>query len=314
MSKLNFLVYLNTYSDARSSNAPSMSNFKWTREIEGIPAGNPLSEGFSLAPGETKTLFDGTRTLASNSSTAWDLTLKPLSTNTYVLKAAGAPLPNFRTPRAIGSDATTAVSVTVNGPLATFASSAGTPFDFSTTVVGDYIRVGNLFSQSNQGEHKVLAKTATSVTVELYGASVESGIVLGAGFADQFQVYSAAGVQKGDTLVISGGFSIVSQRSYKITDVAANYIEFYLTDVLPQESGVTNAAIAVYSAAKQLIYLETDQKILASVNGAQNVNVEPFIINDSKQPGVFMLKATAFSLAITNQSTDTATLYLASVE
>lgn len=314
MSKLSMLIHLIAYSDSRASNAPDFNNFRWTRNIDSIDAKNPLSEGFTLAPGETKTLFDGTRTLASNSSTSWDLTLKPLSTNTYVLKAVGAPLPNFRTPRVIGSDATTAVSVTVNGPLAIFTSTAGTPFDFSTVIVGDYIRVGNLFSQANQGERKVLAKTATSVTVELEGANVESGIVLGAGFADQFQVYSALGVQKGDTLVISGGFSVISQRSYKITDVAANYLEFYLTDVLPQESGVINAAIAVYSAAKQFIYMETDQKVLASVNGAQNVNVEPFVINDSKQPGVFMLKATAFSLEVTNQSTDPATLYLASVE
>lgn len=314
MSKLNFLVFLNTYSDARASNAPSLSNFKWTREIEGIPAANPTSEAFVLAPGESKTLFNGTRTLASDNTTEWDLSLKPLSTTTYRLEAVAGSLPNFRTPRSTGADATTEISVTVNGPLATFASTGGTPLNLAAVVVGDYARIGDLFNQANQGEFKVLAKTATSLTVELQGAVVESGIVLGADFAEQLQIYSAAGVQKGDTLIISSGFSIVSQNSYEITDVAANYIEFAFSDVLPEELGITNAGIAVYSAAKQIVYLESDKKATLTINGDQSVKMEPFVINDSVRPGVFMVKATVFSLEVQNTSTDPATLFLASAE
>lgn len=314
MSKLNFLVYLNTYSDPSASNNPSLSNFKWTREITGISAQNPLSEALSLAPGESKSIFNGSRTLAQDGTTQYSISLKPLSSNTYILKAVSGTLPNFRTPRSTGADATTAVTITVNGPLATFASTAGTAFNFAAVQVGDKARIGSDFNVLNQGEYKILAKTATSFTVENQSASAEGPIVMGADFADQIQIYSAAGVQIDDTIVISGGFSIVTQGSYKITDVAANYVEFYSTDALPIESNIQTQAIAIYSAAKNVIYIEADEKTQVTVNGSVVANIEPFIIGSSKQPGVFMLKSTVYSLSLQNTSLDSASLFVASVE
>lgn len=59
MSKLNISINLNTYSDKRSSNAPSMTNFKWNRTINGIDAQNAQSQQFTIAPNTTVTLFTG---------------------------------------------------------------------------------------------------------------------------------------------------------------------------------------------------------------------------------------------------------------
>lgn len=314
MSKTNLLFFLNNYSDTASSNSPSLSNFKWNRQISSIPSQNGLSEQISLAPGESKTIFDGSRTLLHDNTTEYSIALKPLSSNTYVLTAVAGTMPKFRTPRIIGSDATTAVSVTVNGPLAVFQSTAGTDFNFSTVVVGDFVRLGSVFNASNQGEFKILSKTSDSVTVELSGAVSESNIVLSSGFADQFQVYSAAGVQIDDTIIITGGFSEVTQGSYEITDVAANYLEFYSTSVLPEEANVLTMDIDVYSAAKQLIYVETDNLIELTINDTQQVKVEPFIINDTVCPGVFLIKSTIYSLNINNISTNTASIFNASIE
>lgn len=314
MSKLNFLVYLNTSSDPSSSNNPSLNNFKWTREITGIPASNPISQALPLAPGESKTLFSGTRTLSGDGSTVYSIAPKPLSSNTYIFSATSGTLPNFRTPRSTGADATTAVTVTLNGPLVTFTSTAGTPFNLAAVQVGDFARIGNLFNQLNQGEYQILAKTSTSFTVENFTAVAEGPIVLGAGFAAQVQIYSAAGVQAGDTLVISGGFSLVTQGSYKITAVAANYLEFYFTDILPAESGIMTTAIAVYSAAKSLVYIECDQKATITINGSQTMNMEPLVVNDFVQPGVFMVHSTIYSLSIQNNSLETANAFLATVE
>lgn len=314
MSKLNLLVYLNAYSDPNSSNNPSLGNFRWSRDIAGIPASNAISQEVPLAPGESKSLFSGVRTLASDGTTIWSIALKALSSNTYVLSATSGTLPNFRIPRSIGSDATTAVTVTLNGPIATFTSTGGTPFNLAAVQVGDFVRIGNLFNQLSQGEWKIIAKTGTSFTVENPSASAEGPIVLGAGFASQVAIYSAAGVQVGDTLVISAGFSLVTQGSYKVTAVAANYLEFYSTKVLPQESGIQTTGINLYSAAKSLVYIECSQKSILTINGSQSVKVEPLIVNDFAQPGVFLVHATIYSLSIQNDSTDPSDIVMLSVE
>jgi hypothetical protein len=397
MSKLNFLVFLNTYSDAASSNAPALSNFKWARELTGIPASNPVSATHSLAPGESKSLFNGTRTLNSDNTTEYSIALKPLSTQNYRITNTGGAAPNFRTPRAISTGATTQVTTTVNGPIVMFSAAAAVPaqpaqfvgqiggmttpvtivaltagaagnvtlpidgvssinqlivgwntanpsnqlqlqlgddsqvptggqfvltggsdamtgMDMTNVQVGDHVRIGTQFNVLNQGEYKILAKSANSFTVENQTAVNEGPITLGSGFADQIQIYSAAGVQVGDTLVLSSGFSAVTLGSYKVTDVAANWVEFYSTDVLPVESGIVNPGLAIYSAAKQLVYMEADQKTAITVNGSLVSNLEPFIILDDKQPGVFMLKSTVYSLSIQNLALDTASVFIATVE
>lgn len=314
MSKLNFLVFLNTYSDPSASNNPSLSNFKWNRDVSGLPASNPLSEAFSLAPAESKDIFNGSRTLLSDNTTTFSIALKPLSSQTYVLTATAGTLPNFRTPRAIATDATSEVTVTVNGPLAIFTFTAGTLPNLASVVVGDYVRIGDQFNQLSRGEFKILAKTSTSFTIENQVAAAEGPIVLGATFADQIMIYSAAGVQVGDTIVISSGFSAVTQGAYKVTSVGPNFLEFYSTNLLPQESGIVDPAINIYYAAKTLIYIETNQKVNVVINGTQTITVDPIITGVSRQPGILMLTHLVYSLSVTSQSTDTASLFLASVE
>lgn len=291
-----------------------MSNFKWVRSINGISSTEPISESITLAPGESKTLFNGTRTISHDNTTVYDLTLKPLSSNTYLLEYVSGTLPNFRTPRNIATDATSQVTVTKNGPLTIFTATGGTLFSTTAIQVGDYVRIGSLFNSLSQGEYKILAKTSTSFTVENSGSVAEGPITLGVGFADQIQVYSAAGVQINDTLIISGGFSLVTQGSYKITSVGAQFIEFYSTAVLPQETGIQTDSFNIYDSAKNFIYLETDQKLSLTLNGSLISNIEPFIIGSAKQPGLFMLKSTIYSASITNQSTESANVFCASIE
>ena len=95
MSKLNFLVFLQTYSDSSASNSPSLSNFRWSRNVDGLSVNNPISQAFVLAPGESRTLFDGTRTLSHDGTTQYSLTLKPLSLHTFCVSGS---LPNFELP------------------------------------------------------------------------------------------------------------------------------------------------------------------------------------------------------------------------
>jgi hypothetical protein len=59
MSTLNLLVFLNSYADSKSSNSPTLSNFRWSREIDLIPAANSTSQSVVLQVSETKTIFTG---------------------------------------------------------------------------------------------------------------------------------------------------------------------------------------------------------------------------------------------------------------
>lgn len=321
MSKLSLSVFLNAYDDAAASNAPSRNPIKWARDLQSILVNNPKSEDYTIAPGETRSLFSGTRTLNQDLTTRYDLSLKPLATTTYVLAWSGiGTAPDFRTPRNIGDDATTQVNVTTNGPVVTFTSTGmATQFDFSTVVIGDYVTIGNVFNLVNQGTFQIISKDTTSVSVVNALAVAEGPVPLGSGFADQFQVFSAAGVQVGDTLIISAGFSPVSWGSYEITAVYAESIEFSSTAILPQESQI-NTEVAIYSMAKQLIYMEASAKVSVSINGGDAVIIEPFQLTNcltalqANQPGMLLLKSTIYSLDVTNSGIDPVNVFLAAVE
>jgi hypothetical protein len=314
--KMNLLVFLNTYSDTSPTNAPKLNCIKRTRGVNGVVVGKSKAEECVLAPGETRTLFDGSRTLLQDLTTQYTLALKPLTSNTYVLSWAGGTAPAFRTARTTGASATTEITVTSNGPTLTLASTGGTPLALIAggAVAGDEVRIGSLFNVLNQGHFTILSLTATSVTVKNEVGVAEGPVVLGSGFSQQFQVYSQAGVQIGDTIKISGGFSPVSRRSFSITDVAAGYLEFYSTDALPQEGPVTTNAISIYSQAKNLVYVEADRKCGLTINGVAAGEIEPFVIGSSTQPGIFIRKSLMWQMSITNLDSVAANIYMAAVE
>jgi hypothetical protein len=315
MAKLNLLVNINSYADPAPSNNPSLNLFKWCRDFSGIPVDKPQSLQFSLAPGENRTVFDGTRTLLSDGSTQFQLLLKSGTSNTYVLKHVGGTAPQFRVSRSTGADATTMVAVTKNGDVCTFASTGGTLFALIAggVVVGDQVKIATGFQATNQGIFKVIAVTATSFAVENANGVAEGPITLGAGFADAVKIYGAAGVQVGDTVKIASVFSPATRGSYEITGVNSSEIEFYSTSALPLET-VTAPGVTVYSQAKRLFYIETDKRISLTVNGAAQGNVEPIVSGTDVRPGIALRSETAWSLVVANDSLDTANIFIASVE
>lgn len=310
---------MNAYSDKHSSNAPSENNFKWERSFNGIPVSNPNSYGFQLAPGETKTLFNGIRALTQDNTTQYSIAPVAGNPALYTLSWVGGTSPTFRTGRTTGADATTQVTVTLNGPVLTFASTGGTPFNLTGggVVVGDYVRIGNLFNVANQGltGWKIISVTATSFSVSNEIGSPEGPITLGSGFASQIDIYSAAGVQKGDTLQVSGGFSPITQASYLITDVSDKFVQFSSLSVLPTEGPITTTAIAVYSQAQRMVYLESDQRVAMTINGVSGNEISPLVTTDAcgSKPGVFLRMSTIWLMTVTNASTNTANLFFAAI-
>jgi hypothetical protein len=321
MSNFNFLIYLNAYSDRNPSNNPSKNNFRWERALNSIPVGKPSSLDFSLAPGETKTVFDGTRVLTQDGTTEYSIAPAMNKLATYQLTWVGGTSPSFRTARTTGADSTTSVTVTLNGPVVTFTSTSGTNFDLISggVVVGDWVNVGNLFNLDNQGMWQIIAVTATSFSVANLGGVAEGPIALGAGFASQVDIYSSAGVQINDTLVISGGFSPVTQGSYVVTAVTDGWVQFSTTAVLPVEGPILTEGITIYSDAQRLVYLESDQHVTMSLNSSSGDEINPLIVNGCNGcqqtiPGMFLRTSIVYSMTVTNVSQSTASLFFAAIE
>jgi hypothetical protein len=317
--KLNLLIHLNGYSDTNNSNEPTLNNFRWNREYLGLEITDPSSRLVNLDSGESLSLFSGSVSLSSDATTEYDIDLKSGSSSTYKIIHSFGTAPLFRTPRTSGADATTEVTVTKNAKVLKFESTGGTLFSLVVggAVVGDKVRIGDVFNPSNRGEYKIIAITATSFSIENETGLAESNIVLGSGFASEVNIYSSAGVQVGDKIAINNGFSLVTLGTYEITDVSHNYIEFHSISTLPAEIGIGNdpEAFTIYRAAKQLVYIESEAKLNIKINGSTITNtIEPFQVNGTVKPGVFLSKSTLTSIEISNPTTNTCKVYYITAE
>ena len=319
MNKLNLLVHLNGYQDTNASNNPSQNFFKWQRDLQGINIDEPTSKSITLPAGQTTSLFSGSVDTDADGTTTWNIALKSGTSQTYVISKASGTSPAFRVARAPGADATTQVTITKNAGLLTFASTGGTALNLIVggVVVGDDVRIGSAFNVVNRGKFKVLARTATSFTIENPAGQAEGPITLGVGFADQLSIFSSSGVQVGDKVDLVAGFSSVSFGTYEITDVSPDYIEIFSLEALPTESGVSNspAAFIIYRDAKSFVYIEADQKLEIKIDGSTTPNsLEPMRAGTASVPGVFMSSASMKSLEVTNTSMETATIFFVTAE
>lgn len=319
MNKLNLLVHINGYEDENPTNNPSRNNFKWNRDMQGIDIGEPTSKSLMLNPGQAAMLFSGTVSTSDDMTTTWDLGPKLGASNTYRLSYNSGTGPDFRLLRAIGSDATTEVTVTKNAKVVTFTSTGGTLFDFSAAnvQVGDIVRIGDTFDALNQGKFTVIAFDTTSFSVVNEVGQPQGPITLGADFGNQIKIHSQDGVQIGDKLDIAGGFSPVTEGTYDITDVSDDYIEFFSLDSLPTETGISNgdAELTIYRDAKAFIYIESDQRLDIELNGSEVTNqISPLSAGTAKKPGVFMSSSTIRSARIINTSQSVATIFYVTAE
>jgi hypothetical protein len=189
-----------------------------------------------------------------------------------------------------------------------------TALNLSGVIAGDNVVIGSNFNVSNQGQFIILASTSTSFTIANPIGVNEGPIALGSGFAAQLQIFSADNVQVGDFIKISGGFSAVTLGTYEITQVSANSLTFSSVNLLPTEGPVTTEAIAIYSDAKSLVYVECDQPCSLIINGVVTDAIEPFICPCEKSPGIFLRKSTIYSMSVLNPGIIPANLFFASCE
>lgn len=314
MSKFNAVIHLNVYEDANASNNPTRNYVKWAREILGANADKPKSEEMILAPGESRSIFNGSRTLSQDNTTEYSLSLKAGTSNTYVLTHTGGTSPGFRAARVTGADNTTQITVVKNGSICTFSSTGGTALNLIVggAVIGDEVVISGPFNSVNEIRAKIIGLTATSFSIE-NASGVNEGPITLAGAGD-ILIFSSAGIQAGDVLRIFGGFSLVSQGSYDITSVGPNYVEFYSSKALPSEADIVTQSIAAYFNSKSFMYLEADGKTSLTINGVSVGQIDSLKTPDRKTPAMFMQTSTMWSVSVTNDTIDSVRVFFITIE
>ena len=312
MSKLNLLVHINAYKDKVPTNNPSKSHFKWTLDSQSSEINEPESKEVELQAGETLSLFSGISSISDDGTTTYDLALKAGTSNTYKITHNSGTAPLFRTQRASSADATTEITVTKNGPIIKFEATGGTLLDLITNGVinGDTVKIGPSFNAANQGKYKILSLNATSFQVENQSGVAEGPIVLGATFAAELDVFSSTGVQVGEKVTLSGGFSPISLGTYEITDVNPDNIEIYSIKSLPEETNI-NTQIQVRNSSKSFIYIESNKNLSIQINGSSAGDIEPVTCGSKLKKGVYLKTGNSYSVSITNESQDVASVFYA---
>jgi len=314
MSKINLLVHISGYDDVSPTNSSTKNVSRWTHDEQALDASEIYSKLLKLQAGQTLELFSGVIAISDDNTTTYDISLKPNTSSTYIIKNNSGTAPDFRSANFPGADATTEITVTKNGPILTFTSTAGTALDLISNgmLVGDDVRLGEGFNTANQGRFTVLAFNATSFQVKNL-AGAEEVVVLGADFATDLQNFGSAGVQIGDKVKITSGFSSVTFNTYEITDVNPEYLEVYSINSLPEETNI-QTRLYIYNNSKNFLYIESDKKLELVLNGTAAIEINPMRAGIKAKKGVFLKSGETFSASITNKSTDVASVFYTSAE
>ena len=314
--------------DSVASNSPNLKFVEWKRAQRAIPVRNPKSEGFEVGPGVEAVLFDGSRALAIDGTTAFDIALSPLAPDRYRISFTGGTDPAFRTDRGLNlTGVTLTLTEQANGSLLV-AAGAGTPF--AALQAGDEVFIPGLltgdasspFNAVNQGQWSVLGIGSAGANVTLVRPNGQEA----QGFSEsvtpasagQLLGYSSSGVQIGDGVDISAGFSLGTRRSYSVVAVTSKWIEVQCSQPLLAETGVLPGAAGfkAYSSAKRYVRLEADQECSVRANGdTSDFNrVGPWTPGDPEQIGEYVRTGPTWTLRVFNRSTQLLNLTLISAE
>lgn len=314
------------YSDTPHTATPAMKSVDWASQVA-VAVANAKTDPYKLAPGDTLSVFNGVRSTAVDGTTQFSLALSTLSSNRYRFTATAGTAPAFRTDRGLAL-ATQSVTVTVNSnQTATVSANASA---FSAVQVGDLVLIpgpstgdaATVFNALNEGAWSVLsvATDGSSVQVtrlaDVSFAAVTETVTVGAN--SQLVAFSAAGVQVGDQVNISAGFSASVQKSYTVAAVTPSWFEIVSTAALPVSAVATPGAAGIqfYSAAKRYIRILADQECIPRLNGdtGNSNRVSPWTPGDRALMGEFVKVGPTWSLTVQNASQSVMNLVVVSAE
>lgn len=328
---MNLLSQTVAYGDSAQSNNPALKFVDWTRQLLNVPVKNPKCEAFSVDPLSTLSVFSGVRSTTIDGTAPFTLSLSsvPGSSNLYRMTWGGSGTnPSLRTKRTLVLGSTT-VTVTVNGnSTVTFADSVAGKF--VNVVVGDVLFVPGTttgdtagpFNALNEGEWTVLSKDGANQILTLArptGKSFEGyGEVVAVASDPQVIAYTSTGVQVGDKVTISDGFTAPVTSTFEVASVRPSYFEFYATQALPVDvtASPTVAGMIFYTKGKRYMQVDADQECLVLVNGdsGSTQRLSPWAAGDPSQMGSYSKSGPAWSLSVQNLSTNVMSIVVVSIE
>lgn len=315
---LNFTTKILAFGDSEVSSNPRLRHVDWYRDMSGMPVSDPQSESHSIAPGASKTIFDGTFASTIDGTTAFSLALSTLDASRYRITHTAGAAPGIRTGRALTLTGITVTFVANANATMTVTVPAGP--DFTSVVVGDNVFIphtttgdaANVISVLNAGYWEVLGKaSATNITLVRPAGQDFEGISQAVALTGnaQFRAYSAAGVQIGDSVDITAGFSLSSRKTFEVVAVTDLFIEIISTTALPSETGILPGATGMvfFTTNKLFLYIEANQECAVRVNGDTGnfQRLSPPDASNALWPAQYMRRGPTWLLSIVNLSPTT---------
>jgi hypothetical protein len=317
IATLNTTVKILAFADATNNSNPRLRQVDWTRDISGVSVQDPKCESHNLLAGASKTIFDGTRTTTLDGTSAFSIALLNIEgASRYRITHTGGTSPTFRTGRSLTPTGMTLVWTVNANATVTLTSSA--PL-FGGVVAGDVVFVphtttgdsANVISVLNAGYWQVLAVSSTQniTLVRLAGqdfeGTTETTVITS---NSQLRAFTAAGVQVGDDVDISAGFSTATQKTFSVLAVTDAFVEILSTTPLPAQTGITPSAggMIFYTETKNFLYVESTQEVVLRLNGdtTNGTRVAPADASDPNAPGMYLKRGPTWSLVVVNRSTD----------
>lgn len=311
MGLLNVVNSILSYSDALQTDNPLMRAFDFTRKLSAIQIANPTTDYRLLAPGASVTLFNGSIATLLDSSSVISIQLLLGQTSLYRITVTSGPA-NFRTPRIVTGLGLTNVTIN-NNSVAVFDFGAAS---LTGVIPGDTLRISGqitndtgpfAFNPVNSGFWTVIGVAGSKLScVRPVGQEFQGVNETVTAHASDVQIYSAAGVQVGNKVAISGTLSVASQRTYVVQAVTPNSFDITSTIPLPNEVGdaYVPGSFVFYSASKRMLYIEVDQDAVVQVNADNSMNntVNPIAPGRDDLVGYFSKLGNTYAATIVNTS------------
>jgi hypothetical protein len=326
---LNLHTKLLAFGDKTINSNPRLRAVDWEREALGIPVKDPESKGHQILAGSSKVIFDGTRSTTIDGTTSFSIGINFANPSLYRITHTGGTNPTFKTGRGLTLTGI-ALTFAVNpNNLVTLSLPMAAPFDFTNVQPGDVIFIphtstgdaANVINILNSGYWQVLAK-ADNLTLSLtrdpntFFEGVGETVTLTSN--SQIRAFSSTGVQVGDSVAISAGFSISTQKTFTVSAVTDLFIEITSTLPLPSETNIVPgvSGMLFYTENKRIVYIEADQECVVRLNGdsGNTQRISPIEPGNASKPGMYLKSGDVFSMTIVNKSFATLNVLVVSAE
>lgn len=326
MSALTLIYQALAFDDDETTSNPTQSPINWGKTFKNLVFDHPSTQEQPIDPMGTVTLFNSVRSTSIDGTTQFSIALSALDSSRYRVTYTSGTAPAFRTNRALVISAVALALVVNPNQSVTVTAGVGTPF--GAVQVGDTVFIPGVstgdsaspFNPLNEGYWTVLSASTTILVISRLAGTVFAGFTetVTTGSNAKFQAFSTAGVQVGDTVQISAGFSAPAQHSYDVVAVNPTWFEFESTAPLGAQSGVIPGAagLSFFTLAKRFIAVESDQEVVLRFNGDTGDfnRLEPIVPGDRNFPGLLIKFGPVWRLDIVNKSSAVARAVVLSAE